>query len=860
MRNARARKTMGRIFSFALIACLGALGDVEAAERRITLDPGVQREPAISGSRIVWTDERNGQRDIYLFDLATNTERRLTADPSEQSQPAISGSRVVWTDYRSGGGDIFLYDVATNVERQLSGEAPPELPSTQRAPAISGNYVVWQDYRTNCGAPSGSHAPTNISLYDIAAKTQRRIVSSCTVKAGPAISGSLVLWAEKRESIGMWEIRAYDVSTQAERLLTTTPLVSLTAHVYLTPRLALSGSRVVWDVFANGRWDIVLYDSITNTQRAITADAATQLDPAMSGSRILWQDLRHGNADVFLYDVTRGLEQAFVVQPSEQSAPDIAGCRAVWVDDRNGAPDVYLAELAGTNLCETRLDTDVAVINSAGIPYTADLFNNTTSTMYNVVLQATVEQGATRRAAGGIALGTLAPGQQRSVRAAITVNDKTASGSGTFMPGPATVSIQLKQTNGTLLSTMSVPIRLAGPLAVDAPVGGVIRLDSTQVLQWHGGHPSWPLAAELLDAAKQVVQVLSFSPTPNDGSEAWLWSYSSSFKPEPHTLRLRCTTCAAGTVGSVAESTPFSFALPSNLLTNGGFEGSKYDGWSGWGTYIKYVQADPAVWPTLAVTEVIQPNGVFRVTVDEDGRTVESGTDVDRFQRHLEYLVAHVQFIATELKPESEPVLRPLLTRLRDALAGTAWGVAIPANLSVEYVHSPPAPPGSYTVTVQDGALRYQHIDTAPELNANRTLDFRTGLATNRGVRRVNPAYAGAAFARITIGSILRRLRHDYTPVGPGRRYRVTAAMKTEGTPGPWPAYVEVQFFTGGGSRVATYTVGATPAGVTPWHRVFNVTPLVVPSNAAKVRVNMVTPASSSGSASFDDVTLWEVQ
>src|SRR6266571_850217 len=111
-------------------------------ERQITTDPHDQERAAISGDRIVWLDSRNGNNDIYMFDLATGTARQVTTDPNDQAAPAISGDRIVWTDGRNGNFDIYMYDLATGTERQITTD-----PSNQIEPAISGNRIVWVDFR-----------------------------------------------------------------------------------------------------------------------------------------------------------------------------------------------------------------------------------------------------------------------------------------------------------------------------------------------------------------------------------------------------------------------------------------------------------------------------------------------------------------------------------------------------------------------------------------------------------------------------------------------------------------------------------------------------------------------------------------
>ena len=85
--------------------------------RRLTLDALDQTLPDVFRDTVVFSDNRNGNWDIYSYDLKTGAEKRLTSDPATQTSPAVCGSTVVWEDWRNGNPDIYSYDLATGVER-----------------------------------------------------------------------------------------------------------------------------------------------------------------------------------------------------------------------------------------------------------------------------------------------------------------------------------------------------------------------------------------------------------------------------------------------------------------------------------------------------------------------------------------------------------------------------------------------------------------------------------------------------------------------------------------------------------------------------------------------------------------------
>lgn len=91
----------------------------------LTREPSDQLRPSISEDRIVWQDYRHDvlTSEIYLYDLGSDGilgtgdcdprgrcegEYRITADPARQTAAAISGERLVWEDQRNGNWDIYM--------------------------------------------------------------------------------------------------------------------------------------------------------------------------------------------------------------------------------------------------------------------------------------------------------------------------------------------------------------------------------------------------------------------------------------------------------------------------------------------------------------------------------------------------------------------------------------------------------------------------------------------------------------------------------------------------------------------------------------------------------------------------------
>jgi beta propeller repeat protein len=73
--------------------------------------------PDIENGFIVWQDRRNGDWDIYGYDIGKSkeNERPIAVMPGDQIQPRIGltdpvrgAMAVVWTDQREAGEDIYI--------------------------------------------------------------------------------------------------------------------------------------------------------------------------------------------------------------------------------------------------------------------------------------------------------------------------------------------------------------------------------------------------------------------------------------------------------------------------------------------------------------------------------------------------------------------------------------------------------------------------------------------------------------------------------------------------------------------------------------------------------------------------------
>ncbi|MHB8646836.1 MAG: TolB family protein [Thermomicrobiales bacterium] len=177
---------------------------------------GPKRRPSVGGSLIVYGDKRNGDWDIYGYDMTTSTEFPIAVGGGAHGYTAISGSFVLYEVYRDGSWDIMGYNVKDKTTFPVAAG-----PGDQNDPQIAGNTVVYIDQGLAGGNPM-------LKLYDIETKQTKTVTKDHRV-VRPAISGALIVWEDWRN--GAPNIFAFDTKKNSEYTLTRsgdarTPFVS----------------------------------------------------------------------------------------------------------------------------------------------------------------------------------------------------------------------------------------------------------------------------------------------------------------------------------------------------------------------------------------------------------------------------------------------------------------------------------------------------------------------------------------------------------------------------------------------------------------------------------------------------------
>jgi beta propeller repeat protein len=257
-----------------------------------------------SGEYLVWSDRRNGDADVFLYDFKTGKERQLTEDDKDQFFPRIHGNYIVWCDQRNTGQtsgisvllpnyDIFYYDIALGKEGPLITAQQP-----QYHPAIQGVIVAWEDGRDK--GMDDQLIGGDIYVMNLTDHKETKITDSRR-SSGPVIGKGYLAYADYRNNkeYSQNEIFLYDVSSMLETKIFEN---SASKNDY---GLEISDGFVVWIDATYGQNDrnIVIY-SIDDKNVSAILKGAGAFGASLDSSILVYTNRTRGQSDLFLLELS----------------------------------------------------------------------------------------------------------------------------------------------------------------------------------------------------------------------------------------------------------------------------------------------------------------------------------------------------------------------------------------------------------------------------------------------------------------------------------------------------------------------------------------------------------------------------
>jgi TolB protein len=100
-----------------------------------------KQDPAIQGNLVVWSDTRNGDSDIYAYNLFTGQEFAVCIENGDQWNPVVYGDTVAWFDGRNTRTQVYAATLPSMNGAQTGSFVPALEPTPTPMPTIPGTPV-----------------------------------------------------------------------------------------------------------------------------------------------------------------------------------------------------------------------------------------------------------------------------------------------------------------------------------------------------------------------------------------------------------------------------------------------------------------------------------------------------------------------------------------------------------------------------------------------------------------------------------------------------------------------------------------------------------------------------------------------
>jgi beta propeller repeat protein len=312
-----------------LTAAWAALAAASAAQAApavfpVSIEMGGQAGPDIAGNVVVWTDNRNGNLDIYGRDLRSRNAFAVCTNKSQQDNPSVAATLVggrtqymaVWVDQRNhDGGDIYGRNISTKRNFVVARSG-----TLKWFPEIVDQWVVWIEADDAAG-------PYTIKARDLSAAKTYRIATS-TVLSSLGVSRRTDGAATVHTAV--YTSSSGDIS--GRNLPAGAPFrVSQTSKFEWSPDI--SANRVVWWE-AGGR---VMFKNLATGKRTVVAQGSR---PRIDGELVTWDgggkggsfaiDYKAGAA-IYVRNIVHGTSVVKIAQKNLTCLfPALSGNTVVW--------------------------------------------------------------------------------------------------------------------------------------------------------------------------------------------------------------------------------------------------------------------------------------------------------------------------------------------------------------------------------------------------------------------------------------------------------------------------------------------------------------------------------------------------
>jgi Tol biopolymer transport system component len=271
----------------------------------------------------VWVEDSDGDGEIWMYDLATQTKTRLTDNNSYEDGFAVKNGVIVLSVQTTNGYEVFLYNSATRSSTQITNNTVEEMDLY-----TDGASVVWL-------AEDGND--NELYHYNIQTGVTIRITNNNYDDYSPVVSGEYVLWTR---------YNGYDAEVFLYHFVTG-KIEQISDSPYGDSSLQdVDDTNVVWTNFDGEDTEIYYYNLLTREVRQLTDNSVDDESPVVDGGYIAWQYFDGTDSEIMLYDIQNALSIPLTNNALSDWNPSIHGDTIVWEGDDGSDYEVFSHDLS----------------------------------------------------------------------------------------------------------------------------------------------------------------------------------------------------------------------------------------------------------------------------------------------------------------------------------------------------------------------------------------------------------------------------------------------------------------------------------------------------------------------------------
>jgi hypothetical protein len=243
------------------------------------------------------------------------TVAQITDNEVMDEVPVAQGHLMVWRAYDGHDYEIMAFDFTTGATTQLTDNQVDDW-----EPKVYGNHVVWME-----GAPGG---PWNLRLYDADRHTADEVPDS-TVRYGQyELKGDLLVWPQVQD--GSSDVKVLRLSTGKTLTIDSWGPEVKNVFARTDGRYVLVAAESQQD-----SWDLLLYDTVTNTQKKIASGAIADDwryldDRRLADGAVVWSASDGHDNEIFLYDIASGTTTQLTHNEVSDTEPEVGRGYVLW--------------------------------------------------------------------------------------------------------------------------------------------------------------------------------------------------------------------------------------------------------------------------------------------------------------------------------------------------------------------------------------------------------------------------------------------------------------------------------------------------------------------------------------------------